>query len=142
MISEKIGILLKKNTKTKIWWAKLVIALVLSNIFFFILFSGGETSHPVEKGIPEGWVEVQLEAELLTPFHLGKKVLIVHRSGRIKLQGVLQGRGSDESGRITVLVKEEEAHELFHHDAWEVLPYLKHLTFAAVKKGTSHEIRY
>ena len=142
MISEKIGILLKKNIKNKIWWVKLGIALILSNIFFFILFSGEETVAVEEKSVPEGWVEVQLQAELLTPFHSGKKVLLVNRSGRKKLPGVLQESISEETGRITVLVRENEAHELFVHQTWEVLPYLKHLTFVAVKKGISHEIRY
>lgn len=143
MISEKIGTLLKKNTKTKVWWMKLGVSIVLSNVFFFILFSGdSEVKQAGPSGTPEGWVEVQLEAQMLTPFHSGKKVLIVHRSARKKLEGVLQAAGSDELGRITVLVKENEASALFQHSTWEILPYLKHLTFASVRKEESHEIRY
>lgn len=143
MISEKIGTLLKKNTKTKVWWAKLATALVLSNIFFFVLFGGdSEVKQEVAAGIPEGWVEVQLQAELMTPFHSGKKVLIIHRNGRKKLEAVLQADSKAEMGKITILVKEDEAHALFQHDAWEVLPYLKHMTFAVNKKEDSHEIRY
>ncbi len=143
MISEKIGTVLKKNTKTKVWWAKLAVAIVLSNIFFFVLF-GGDSNIKNETivGIPEGWVEVQLNAELLTPFHSGKKVLIIHRIGRKKLEGVLQAPGADQPGKITLLVKESEAHALFQFDSWEVLPYLKHMNFAVTKKETSHEIRY
>jgi hypothetical protein len=140
MIFEKLGILLKKNTKTRAWWAKLAIALVFSNIFFFLLF-GSDSEVKQESGVPEGWVEVQLSAELMTPFHLGKKVLIVHRNGRKKLEGVLQASGND-LGKITVLVKEDEAHALFQFEAWEVLPYLKHLTFASATREGSHEIRY
>lgn len=143
MISEKLGTLLKKNTKTKIWWTKLGIALVLSNIFFFVLFSGdSEVKQAPVEGIPEGWVEVQLNAELMTPFHTGKKVLLVHRSGRKKLEGVLQDPATEQLGKITVLVKETEAHALFQHENWEVLPFLKHLNFASVIKEASHEIRY
>ncbi len=143
MISEKLGTLLKKNTKTRIWWAKLAVAIVLSNIFFFVLFGGdSEVKQAVTSGVPEGWVEVQLQAELMTPFHSGKKVLIIHRIGRKKLEAVLQTDSNEQLGKITVLVKEDEAHALFQHEAWEVLPYLKHMTFAASKKEDSHEIRY
>lgn len=143
MISEKVGSLLKKNTKTRIWWAKLGVAIVLSNIFFFVLFGGdSEVKQVVTSGVPDGWVEVQLHAELMTPFHSGKKVLIIHRIGRKKLEAVLQTDSKEQLGKITVLVKEEEAHALFQHEAWEVLPYLKHMTFVVNKKEDSHEIRY
>jgi hypothetical protein len=143
MISEKIGTALKKNTKTKIWWIKSGLALMVSNVFFFLLFSGDpEVKQDLPTGTPEGWVEVQLNAELMTPFHSGKKVLIIHRVGRKKLEGVLQNPGIEQVGKITVLVKENEAHALFQHETWEVLPYLKNLTFVSVRKGESHEIRY
>lgn len=148
MISVKLGTLFKRNTGTnpqerKIWLFKLGIALILSNIFFFVLFSGdSEVKKASPDGVPEGWVEVHLNAELYTPFQMGKKVLLVHRSGRKKLEGVLQAPMKEELGKITVLVKEEEAHALFHFERWEILPYLKHLTFSSVKKDASHEIRY
>lgn len=140
MILQKIGSVLKKDTKTKVWWVKLGVCLILSNVFFFLLFSGD--SEVKQESRPEGWVEVQLEAQLLTPFQSGKKVLLIHRSARKKLEGVLQATGKDEPGKITVLVKEEEAQALFHYETWEVLPFLKHLTFGAIKKEASHEIRY
>jgi hypothetical protein len=142
VISEKIGSTLKKNTK-KIWWIKLGIALIVSNIFFFILFKGNSEfqtdGHVI---IPTGWVEVQLNAELMTPFHSGKKVLIIHRTGRKKLEGVLQNPSSSEPGKITILVREAEAHTLFLHESWEVLPYLRNLNFVSARKKESHEIRY
>ncbi len=143
MISEKIGTILKKNTKTKIWWSKVGVALVVSNIFFFLLFSEDSKVKDIEvSGIPAGWVEVQLNAELMTPFHSGKKVLIVHRIGRERIEGVLQETGVSELGKITILVKELEAHKIFQHDKWEVLPYLKNLSFMPIRKEESHEIRY
>lgn len=144
MISEKIGTALAKNTKSKIWWMKMGMALILSNIFFFLLFSGNSEvkQESAYSGVPEGWVEVQLEAHLLTPFQNGKKVLIVQRNAGKKLEGVLKASGADELGRITVLVKEDEANALFQYSTWEVLPYLKHLTFTTVQKEQSHEIRY
>lgn len=137
---EKIGTLFKKDTKTKAWWMKLGISLILSNIFFFLLFS--DNSEVKRENVnPTGWVEMQLEVQLLTPFHSGKKVLLVHRNGRKKMEAVLQTSAS-ETGRITVLVKEDEAHVLLQHDSWEVLPYLKNLTFAYRAKEKAHEIRY
>lgn len=148
MILERIGTLLKRSTSTsspkqKVWWIKLGIALVLSNVFFFVLFAGdSEVKSGTPSGIPAGWVEVQLSAELMTPFQLGKKVLLVQRTARKKLEGVLQAPGADQLGKITVLVKESEAQALFHHESWEVLPYLKHLSFATARKDFSHEIRY
>ena len=141
MISKIVGPILKKNTKTRIWWIKLGVALILSNIFFFILFSSDSEVKQVDTGVPAGWVEMQLSAELFTPFHSGKKVLLVHRFARKKLEGVLQTPAT-ETGRITVLVKEDEAHALLQHDSWEILPFLKNLHFSSVRKEVSHEIRY
>jgi hypothetical protein len=142
VILGKIGTALKKNTKTKIWWLKLGIALILSNVFFFLLFSGDKKQEKTSQEIPDGWVEIQLEAHLMTPFQNGKKVLIIQRKQQKKIEAVLKELSLDEMGRITVLVREEEAAAFFHYSSWEVLPYLKHLTFAAMPKGKNHEIRY
>lgn len=146
MNSEKTGTISRKSITTKLdekkkWYLKLGIALMLSNVFFFLLFSN-DSEVKQDTSVPGGWVEVQLVGELLTPFHSGKKVLLVHRPGRKKLEGVLQKTGSDEIGRITVLVKEEEAHTLFQHETWEILPYLKNLNFVSATQRESHEIRY
>lgn len=141
MISNIVGTVLKKNTKTKQWWAKLAIAIVISNIFFFLLFSGSETE--IEKSsIPEGWVEIQVRAELLTPFHSGKKVLLLHRLGRKRVEAMLETSPQEPEGRFTVLVKESEAESLLQHESWEIVPFLKTLSFARIKTGVSHEIRY
>lgn len=141
MISNIVGTALKKNTKTKQWWAKLAIAIVISNIFFFMLFSGSETE--IEKStIPEGWVEIQVRAELLTPFHSGKKVLLLHRLGRKRVEAMLETSPQEPEGRFTVLVKETEAESLLQHESWEIVPFLKTLSFARIKTGVSHEIRY
>lgn len=140
MISEKLGTLLKKNTRTKIRWPKLVIALILSNFFFFYLFSDEKEEVQVLK-VPDGWVEIQLQAELLTPFEKNKKVLLLNRVGQKKLEGILKNGSKNPLSQITVLVKEDEAHLLFQFQSWEILPFLKHLSFSRVP-GESHEIRY
>lgn len=142
MISKLAGIILGKNTKTKAWWLKLGIALVLSNVFFFLLFGGDNTSAAQTILMPDGWVEVQLEARIHTPFHIGKKVLLVSRSGRKKIHGVLHQNGNELDQRVTVLVKEEEAALLFQNDNWEILPLIQNLHFRTFTQRENHEIRY
>lgn len=142
MISKIAGNILKKDTKTKVWWMKLGVAIVLSNIFFFVLFSGSETTATATSSIPEGWVEIQVRAELLTPFHSGKKVLLLHRNGRKKVEAMLETSPLEPEGRFTVLVKETEVEALLKYDSWEIVPFLKTLTFAPLSTGAQHEIRY
>lgn len=141
MISKKIGTIFKENTKTKLWWGKLGVALIISNIFFFFLF-GGSSEAVQEASLPQGWVEVQVNASLLTPFQQGKRVLLLHRQGRKKLEGILLMETSDQLGKITLLVKEDEAAILFRFENWEILPYLKNLHFTASTKEVGHEIHY
>jgi hypothetical protein len=142
MISKLAGIISGKNTKTKLWWTKLAVALVLSNVFFFLLFGGDNTSSAETISMPMGWVEVQLEAHLHTPFQNGKKVLLMTRSGRKKIQGVLQEGGNELDQRITVLVRENEAALLFQHENWEILPLIQNLHFKTATQRENHEIRY
>jgi len=142
MIFKMAGNILKKNTKTRIWWLKLLMAIFFSNLIFFILFSGDEKIKTQPSSIPEGWVEIQLQAELLTTFQSGKKVLLLHREGRKKVEAMLETSPHEPEGRFTVLVKETEAEVLLKHQNWEIVPFLKMLTFAPLNKGTEHEIRY
>ena len=142
MISKIAGTILKKDTKTKVWWMKLGVAIILSNIFFFILFSGSETQATATSSIPEGWVEMQVRAELLTTFQSGKKVLLLHRNGRKKVEAMLETSPLEPEGRFTVLVKETEAEALLKFESWEIVPFLKTLTFAPLSRGAQHEITY
>ncbi len=142
MISKLAGIISGKNTKTKTWWMKLGVALVLSNVFFFLLFGGDNTSSAQTHHMPLGWVEVQLEARLHTPFQIGKKVLLVTRSGRKKIHGMLNQNGNELDQRVTVLVKEDEAALLFQNDNWEILPLIQNLHFRTLSQRENHEIRY
>jgi hypothetical protein len=142
MISKLAGIISSKNTKTKVWWLKLGAAIVLSNVFFFLLFGGDNKSAAETFSLPKGWVEVQLEARLHTPFQNGKKVLLMTRSGRKKISGMLNQSGNELDQRITVLVKEEEAALLFQHDNWEILPLIQNIQFKSTSQREDHEIRY
>ena len=142
MISKIAGTILKKNTKTKQWWMKLAVSLVLSNIFFFVLFSSNEKPLVSTSSIPEGWVELQVKAELLTTFQSRKKVLLLHREGRKRVEAVLETSPQEPEGRFTVLVKETEVEALLKYESWEIVPFLKTLTFAPLHTGVHHEIRY
>lgn len=142
MISRIAGKFLNKDTRTKLWWAKLAVAIVISNIFFFLLFSGSETELVSQKEIPAGWVEMQIRAELLTPFQSGKKVLLIQRQARKQLEAMLETAPSDPTERFTILVKESQAEILLKHESWEIVPFLKKLTLTPLAQGTSHEIRY
>lgn len=131
----------KKNIKSKAWWLKLALSLVLSNIFFFILFSGNEKKQD-KNSIPEGWVELQVRAELLTPFHSGKKVLLLHRIAGKQVEAMLENSPIEPEGRFTVLVKETQAEVLLKYESWEIVPFLKSLNFKSSARGETHEIRY
>jgi hypothetical protein len=122
---------------------KLGLSIVLSNLFFFFLFSSTpESSDKTERIIPPEQVEVQIEAQLLTPFQTGKKILLVNRNKRIKIEGTMQNLHSEASEKITVLVREQEAATLFQHQNWEILPFIKNLTFILAKREPTHEILY
>lgn len=143
MIFKNVGQLLKKNTKPNSWWLKLAVALVLSNMFFFLLFSNKEKAQiqEVVETIPADMIEAQLRADLLTPFQKGKKVLLLTRIGQRYVEGVLQG-AMDSEGRYTILIKAHEANVLFGHEGWEILPFFPYKNFPRVTKGSEHEIRY
>ncbi len=143
MIFKKIGTLWQKNTKPKLWWIKLGVSLIISNLFFYLLFGG----HPQATSIPTpgpmaGWVAVQIDAELQTPFQVGKKVLLINRSKRLKVEGVLDGERPEGDSKLTFLVHEKDAAVLFLYRNWEILPFLRNLTFKAFTKGRTHEISY
>lgn len=131
------GIVLKKDFQVKA--AKLAIALILSNLFFFMLFSGPDEEQAETNTL--GTVELQLKANLLTPFETGKKILLIHRSSRSKAEGKMKVP-QDSEGRMTVEVLEADAELLLMHEEWEITPYLKSLKFKVAAKGESYEIRY
>lgn len=140
MISKIAGTILSKDTKTKVWWIKLGIALVLSNIFFFILFKNENPKVTPEIKTPEGMVEVQLQAILLTPFQKGKKVWLINRVYKKQVEAMLQ---NEVEGKFEILVKEEQAPVLFQYEIWEILPFIKSLNFQkSYAHGADHEIRY
>jgi hypothetical protein len=134
MIFKFAGTISRKNIK-------IAVALILSNLFFFVLFGGPDKEEIQVKNAHPGHVEVQIRAELLTPFHLGKKVALLHRTQRRVLEGMLEA-AANEDGKFTVWVKEAEAPLLFQFEGWEIAPHIKGLQFKTANKGEGHEIRY
>jgi len=117
------------------------MALIFSNIFFFALFSN-DPKPITSLTLPPGRVEIQLHGELLTPYEAQKKILLVNRNSKKIFSAILRQEPIDPTGRYTVLVKEEEAAQIFEHVSWQILPFIKTLSFASSSKGESHEIRY
>ncbi len=136
---EKIGKSLKLATSDKPRLIKIGLALILSNVFFFLLV-GGDSSETEDAPVIPGTVAIHLEARVLTPLFAGKKIHIVSHSLGEKIEGNF--RSLQEDGRITVEVREEEASLLLRKSDWEILPPLKNLAFQVRRTGVRHEIRY
>jgi hypothetical protein len=83
-------------------------------------------------------VELQLEAQLLTSFEAGKKVLLIHRQRRQQLPATLLRL---HEGRLSVLLEEEAAVGVLEFEHWEVLPFIRNYALKA-STGGGHEIRY
>jgi hypothetical protein len=118
-----------------------LIAILISNIFFYLLFmSSNETE--AQEVQQAGWVQIQLTAKARTPFQTGKKVLLIDRRSGLSVEAVLEQSPSETDERITVSVKEGDAHSVLKSDNWEIVPYLKNLNLTQVGKRVEHEIRY
>lgn len=135
----KIGKSLKLATTDKQKLVKIALALILSNIFFFLLIAGDGEETEDTPGLP-GTVAIHLEARVLTPLHAGKKIMIVSHGLGEKIEGHF--RSLSEDGRITVEVQEDEARALLQKSDWEILPPLKNLAFQTRRAGVRHEISY
>lgn len=130
--------------QNKTWVIKMGSALIVSNLFFFLLFSGNKQDETIPPSLttPSGWVEVQLAAELLTTLKEGKQVLLVNRFGKVQIEGILIGPSLLSPEKFIIQVKEHEASKLFEHNSWEILPFIKNMSFRISKSGVQHEIRY
>lgn len=121
---------------------KLVIALILSNIFFFMLFSSDETSK-VEKTY-QG-VEVIIEGKLLTSFEENKEVLLTHPNSGLKIKARLLTH-PDMQDHYLILAEESDALKILARPLqWNILPYLKNYSLRSPKQLTQeidHEIHF
>ena len=146
------GVDLKKNTnqtnnisKNKI--IKFCLVLILSNIFFFMLFSSDERA-PVH-GRKIG-VEIIIEGKLLTSFEEHKEVLLTHSpSGqkiRATLRSALESQSGTEGTQYLVSSSEEDALKILKYPSgWTILPYLKNYSLHQPKRliqEIDHEIHF
>lgn len=118
---------------------KFAVALLFSNLFFFLLF-GENAPESEEPPMVAGAVALHLEARVRTPLRPGMRVLIVNHARREKVEASY--RSGNEDGRVTVEVPEEEAPLLLRGSDWEILPLIRNLAFQNRPSGVSHEIRY
>lgn len=126
-----------KNFKKNIPQPLLIILLILlSNIFFYLLFA--PSSPDSEESLPQDYVEIKLEARLLTPFQKGKKVLL-QRPGNLQLYEALL-MSVDEDGIITVATNQNVGSFLLKEGPWRILPIVK--MNVTQTKGENREIRY
>lgn len=140
---KKIGIIFKKNTRPKVWWVKMGISLVISNVFFFLMFA--PDSHEASKIKPNkssGMVEVNVKAILHTPFQNRKRVILINRRSNKNLPAMLKAMNENSPEEVTVLIHESIAGELFRYHEWEIFPYLKKITLNQKKGKEIHEIHY
>jgi hypothetical protein len=140
MISKLNGISFKKNIRIKPSVIKISFAILLSNIFFFLIFSNNDAPKETVSIMP-GWIEVQFKAEAMTPFQKGKKITLLNGNRSLKLEGVLQANQNEE-GKYTAWIKEEDAPKLFQYSNWEILPFLKDWKLIKKTREVSHEIHY
>ncbi len=141
MISRTNGINLKKLIANKVVLAKLAMAMVLSNVFFFYLFSDTSSSELVPE-ITAGHVEIEIKGELHTSFQAGKKVMLLNKNRTQKIDAILMRTNPEPEPRHLLQVKEEETYKLINQDNWEILPYVKSLKLVKNSEKEGHEIRY
>jgi hypothetical protein len=130
------GMNLKINIdKTR--WIKTGIALILSNVFIYLVF----TNEPKEEISQNGSVEIELRAELYTSYSSHKKVSVMNKQRTIKVDGRLVSYSSDPESKVLVEVDEADAYLLIKKDSWEVYPLLTNYKLSPPQRN-HHEIRY
>lgn len=138
----KNGMSLKLATKDKRWWFKLSIAIILSNILFFLFFHENEVQGADMIRHPDD-VEIRIQADLFTSFSAGKKILIINREGRISRPGILIAEHIDEEIKsYTIQVDQKYVNELLNTSSLQILPYIREITFKPSPKRYDYEIRY
>jgi hypothetical protein len=119
-------------------WIKTGLALIMSNIFFYLLFIKSSTE---EVAPLAGEVEIELRAELYTSYSSHKKVTVMNKQRSIKVDGTLLSYSTEPESKVLIHVNEADAHLLITKDSWEVFPLLLNYKVSSPKRG-QHEIRY
>jgi len=121
---------------------KLIVAIILSNVFFFMLFSGTDEKTTTVKA---SGIEIIIEGKLMTSFEENKEVLLTHPASGMKIKGRLLTHQNSDTHYL-VLVSEEEAQSILNRASdWNILPYLKNFRLIGPKKiaqEIDHEIHF
>lgn len=128
---------------SKIKIIKIVTALILSNIFFYMLFSPNDEVSELKTN--RGGVEVIIEGKLMTSFEENKDVLLTQPNLGLKLKGKLLTNQNSETHYL-VLVSEEDAQQILGRPLnWNILPYLKNFKLPTARRThqeIDHEIHF
>lgn len=136
------GITSNLATKNKKWWLKLSMAIILSNILFFLFFQENEVQGADIIHNPDH-VEIRIHAELFTPFSHGKKILIINRENRLSRVGFLIAEHLEEEIKTyTIQVDEKYVNELLNSPSLQIIPFIKEIKFKTSSKRYDYEIRY
>lgn len=120
---------------------KLMMAFLLSNIFFFMLFSEDkEKKSPTERV----GIEIIIEGKLMTSFEKNKEVILSHQHAGIIKARLLEIQPMQDS--YLVLTTEAEAIKILARPVnWSILPYLKNYSMKTPSKPMQeidHEIHF
>jgi hypothetical protein len=142
MILKRNGIISKLATKDKSWWFKLIISMILSNIIFFLLFHENEVQGADLISDPHN-VEMRVQAQLITSFKAGKKILIISREKRFSRPGILMAEHQeDEFKSYTILVHPDDVNDLLNLDQLQIIPFIKDIKFKPSSERLTYEVRY
>jgi len=142
MILKRNGIISKLATKDKSWWFKLIISMILSNIIFFLLFHENEVQGADLISDPHK-VEIRVQAQLITSFKAGKKILIISREKRFSRPGILLAEHQeDEFKSYTILIHPNDVNDLLNLNQLQIIPFIKDIKFKQSSPRLTYEVRY
>lgn len=116
---------------------KIILLILISNAFFYFLFF--PASEEVQQELSSDFIEVKVNAKLMTSFHNGKKVTLYHALTNQNIMGHLISP-PDEEGFTTVATDTESAKLLLTKNNWRIIPPIQ--LNVSQNKGESREIRY
>jgi len=119
---------------------KLIAIIFLSNLFFFYACKD-EPQKISTHSTPHGWVEIQIHAEMLTPFKSGKKVILSDVEKNIYINALMQGQDK-ENQILHLMINETDLAKIASSQNWKLLPYSKIFRFKPTTRENNYEIYY
>lgn len=136
----------KKNKKIN--QAKMILALILSNFFIYILVSPSNkvVESKLENKVPSGYSRIVIKAEsLVTSEQNAKTISILNKEKQVVIAHAILIKpieSSIEQKRFEIEIKNEEALTLAKYDEFILIPKIEITTNKLQKKfkGDQHEI--